>query len=189
MSGVRKFTQQVQKNGGDFTLGFWAKATGQMSLVRKGKYVSRSGSEYEEFNTLFMPQVTFFAQTSPPQHNLRFGLAQNTFGDVIIDSSCDDATPLAYDNVPIPEQKSTDGWQFFSVTFKNTTSKKCEAAANLLKGSEAGIIDLCFWNPESMFTAIELNYAMLISPIMMIPKALPFANVQQVYLKVICFCG
>jgi hypothetical protein len=34
-----------------------------------------------------------------------------------------------------------------------------------------------------MINALEINYPMLISPIMLIPEAIPFANVQQAYLQ------
>jgi hypothetical protein len=42
---------------------------------------------------------------------------------------------------------------------------------------------LCLFDPESMINALEMNYPMLISPIMLIPEAIPFANVQQTFLQ------
>lgn len=42
---------------------------------------------------------------------------------------------------------------------------------------------LCLYSPEAIFTAMEISYPMLISPIMLIPEAIPFSSVQQAYLK------
>jgi hypothetical protein len=57
---------------------------------------------------------------------------------------------------------------------------------NLVKTFEGGQFlqgGLCLYNPEAFFTAMEFSYPMLISPIMLIPEAIPFASVQQAYLK------
>jgi len=92
-----------------------------------------------------------------------------------------------FENVPLSSPASTSEWTFISVVRKNSTSNTyLQTATNLLKFSEAGELapgGLCLFDPESMINALEINYPMLISPIMLIPEAIPFANVQQTFLQ------
>jgi hypothetical protein len=42
---------------------------------------------------------------------------------------------------------------------------------------------ICLFDQTALFTAIEFNFPMLISPIMMLPKAISTAQLQALYLK------
>jgi hypothetical protein len=117
---------------------------------------------------------------SPPQHNVALGLwGSNHYGEARLDSACDEGTNNVYDNVPHPEL-SKEGWSFMSISRSNTTGR-IEVGVNLVKTFEGGQFNnggLCLFDPAALFTAIEISYPMLISPIMLIPEAIPFASVQ-----------
>lgn len=42
---------------------------------------------------------------------------------------------------------------------------------------------ICLFDEAALFTAIEFNFPMLISPIMLVPKAMATAQLQALYLK------
>ena len=146
---VEEFTAAMTAGGSTnpgFTMGFWAKPTGLLSLSAQ--------------DNLFNPSVTFFGkvglrslhlpndtrseitldyvftsnresfltiltcgQVSPPQSNLGIGLwASNHYGEARFDSACDEGSNNVYDNVPHPAL-STDEWSFVSVSRNSATAK------------------------------------------------------------------
>ena len=132
-----------------------------------------------------LQQIFFYGKTSPPQHNFGFGQYERNInlGEVVVDSSCDRANVFPFENVPLGAPASTSDWTFISLVRSNSSSGIVQTASNLLKFQEGAEQKLCLFSPESMINALEINYPMLITPIMLIPEALPFANVQQTYLK------
>ena len=206
---VTEFTKAMKKNGGDFTISFWVKPTGANSLVsdlsQKPMFVPQVlCMPVQLYGCMHVPlcvcltnqlttnhnstQIWFYGKTTPPQAQVGFGLWHtNPNGEVRVDSKCGRGIMWPYENVPLSDSASTSEWTFISVVRKNSTSNTyLQTATNLLKFSEAGELapgGLCLFDPESMINALEMNYPMLISPIMLIPEAIPFANVQQAYLQ------
>jgi hypothetical protein len=139
----------------------------------------------------FAPNVNFYADTSPPQSNARFGLMKNNAnGDVRVDSSCDDDAIFRHENVMLNGKAAgTEGWTFYSMSRKNTSAisdRVFDTALNLVRWTESGSqvkMNLCLYDPSSMFNLLEVNNDVLLSPIMMIPDYVSPAYVQQVYLK------
>jgi hypothetical protein len=71
---IDKFTADMLQNGGDFTMAFWVKPTGALSMNEHPKAPKDSNGQNR-----FFPHITFYAQTSPPQHNLQWGLWVSLF--------------------------------------------------------------------------------------------------------------
>ena len=104
-----------------------------------------------------------------------------------MDSTCGRGKNTAFELATLGAPASTSEWTFISVIRKNSSSDTyLRTASNLEKHSKPTDLapgGLCLFDPESMINALEINYPMLISPIMLIPEAIPFANVQQTYLQ------
>ena len=177
---VEQFTKDMTANGGSFTISFWARPTGAKSMD-----LNKDGV------LTFAPNVNFYADTSPPQSNARFGLMKNNAnGDVRVDSSCDDDAIFRHENVMLNGKAAgTEGWTFYSMSRKNTSAisdRVFDTALNLVRWTESGSqvkMNLCLYDPSSMFNLLEVNNDVLLSPIMMIPDYVSPAYVQQVYLK------
>ena len=170
---IAKFTRDVKAAKGDFSIAFWVKPLGQKSLHTKYKR--------------FFPHITFFAKTSPPQHNLLAGLYYNPNGEMRLDSPCGRTARDIYENVEM-KAASDSGWTFLAFSRRNTSTDGTNTgenfvATNLLKNYEMSELKQCLFDPEAFFSALEINYPMLISPIMMVPKALPFSLLQQMFLR------
>jgi len=69
---VREFSGHSRANNGDMTISFWAKPVGQPSMIGER----------------FFPQVSWFAQLHPPQHQLTQGLWFNPNGEFRVSSDC-----------------------------------------------------------------------------------------------------
>ena len=205
---MTEFTKKMKENGGDFTMSFWVKPTGANSLVKNfvgdPMFVPQVLMQDGRISCMhacmqtcarlcvrspthpqFYTQIYFYGKTSPPQANVGFGLYDTNInsGEVRVDSSCDRGNLWPFENVPLSQPASTSDWTFISVVRRNSSSPIVQTASNLLKFQEAAEQKLCLFDPESMINALEINYPMLISPIMLIPEAIPFANVQQTFLK------
>ncbi len=77
------------------------------------------------------------------------------------------------------------GWQFVAVTVgkRNTdTFSRCLVQSYEFN-KNLGDYKFCLYNREAIFEAIEVNYPILISPIMMVAKELPMVQLQQLYYK------
>jgi hypothetical protein len=173
---VDDFTAEMVANGGDFTLGFWVKPLGAESLTKDGA---------------FKPSVHFLSKLNPPQTNLAFGaFTSGSNGEARMRSACTgQPDPDVVDTEEIETFPSKlDGWTFLAISKSNkgrlTGTARASVATNIGKFTESqGSWDMCLYNPKSLFTAIEINYPALISPIMMIPQELPFSSVQELYYR------
>ena len=167
---VRAFTRDVKANGGDFSFAFWVKPVGDVSML------GDTGR--------FFPHINFFSTLSPPQHQLHVGYWVNPNGEARINTNCVNPNNKAsYWNVEHKKASNSD-WTFIAISHSNVSSpQETNVFTNLGKNKESADAPTCLYDPESFFNALEVNYPMLISPIMMVPKALPSALVQQEYLK------
>jgi len=83
---------------------------------------------------------------------------------------------------------SNSEWTFLAISFRNVTSaarpqQETTVFTNLGTNRELLAAPTCLYDDVSFFNAIEVNYPMLISPIMMVPEALPASTLQQEYLE------
>ncbi|EKX42859.1 hypothetical protein GUITHDRAFT_140993 [Guillardia theta CCMP2712] len=101
----------------------------------------------------FFPHINFFSSFSPPQESLLFGLWANPNGEARITSKC------------YGKGSRDPYWNIESNSEYNNE------------------FPLCLFNSSAFFMGIEINYPMLISPIMLTPQALPMAVVQQQFLQ------
>ena len=175
---IRRFTQDLKDNGGDWTIAFWVRADpGHLEQSKMGD----SGR--------FFPHLSFFASISPPQHAITIGKWINPNGEIRINSKCvrHGARDLFW-NVEHRSVSNTD-WTFIAVTTSNSTDPmEMHTMTNLGVNSEtesrcAGGHPNCLFDDQYLFRGIEINYPMLISPIMMVPRRLPFATLQEEYLR------
>eukprot|EP00961_Rhodomonas_salina_P008556 116530-Rhodomonas_salina.1 len=79
-----------------------------------------------------------------------------------------------------------DGWTMISISRKNADSAigkagDCTVVTNIARNWEGSALKQCLYDPTMFMQAIEVNYPSLMSPIMMIPKALPLASLQESY--------
>jgi hypothetical protein len=168
---VEKFTKEVLKNGGDYSIAFWMKPTEKSSLN----------------NGVFFPQAHFMNTISPPQHNFAVGkYITYPDGETRINSACFTGYGNYYSNNKL-SPASKDGWTFVTFRRRNSTAPMENAAfTNTIKSSnDHNSFAQCFYNSSSMFQMIEFNYPMLVSPIMMVPTDLPFARIQAMYYNLV----
>jgi len=115
-------------------------------------------------------------------HNLQV----NPNGEVRIDSSCGRTKRDLFENIEIRASSNSE-WTFLAISRQNSSTpinpQKTSVATNMDKNWEATELAQCLFNPTSFFTSMEINYPMLITPLLLIPKALDFATVQQTYLS------
>jgi len=168
---VEDFTAAVNANGGDWTIAFWIRPTGEESKI------------HELGN--FYPHVQFLGKLSPPQHNLAVGLWANPFGEARVFSECERSERDIYDNIEM-SAADPDGWTMISISRKNADSAigkagDCTVVTNIARNWEGSALKQCLYDPTMFMQAIEVNYPSLMSPIMMIPKALPLASLQESY--------
>jgi hypothetical protein len=152
-------------------------------------------SMMEMWSDHFFPSVTFFGSIAPPQPQLQFTkTAMGPFGEVKIYSTCKGASQGNGDNgaywtmIEMSGYLSTSGWSFVAFTATNMTDdpNKFQVFTTYTNSADrSNYIRLpnCLFNQETFFEAIEFNYPMLISPIMLIPEAVPAATLQSLYLK------
>ena len=174
---VRKFTKDLKANGGDFTIAFWVRADPRNPDQSK---MGESGR--------FFPHVSLYASISPPEPALTVGRWVNPNGEVRLHSKCvrKGAKDL-YWNVEHRKVSNTD-WTFIAMTTSNSTDPmEMHTITNLgVKSEESPLCTgytNCLFDDEYLFKGIEINYPMLISPIMMVPRKLPFATLQEEYLS------
>eukprot|EP00281_Chroomonas_sp_CCMP1168_P016014 CAMPEP_0206220982 /NCGR_PEP_ID=MMETSP0047_2-20121206/5167_1 /ASSEMBLY_ACC=CAM_ASM_000192 /TAXON_ID=195065 /ORGANISM="Chroomonas mesostigmatica_cf, Strain CCMP1168" /LENGTH=1725 /DNA_ID=CAMNT_0053643677 /DNA_START=282 /DNA_END=5460 /DNA_ORIENTATION=+ len=169
-SAVRAFTEEVVANGGDYTISFWMKPLGE--------YAQIPGTGR------FFPFLQMLSSISPPTHNLALAKWTATNGDVRLFSACDRGLKDLFENVEIRES-SNDGWTFYAFTRRNAreggSGSKTTTVTESARFSEDGVMRQCLYNESAFFRALEINYDVVISPIVMIAEALPFAKVQRMY--------
>ncbi|KAJ1475190.1 hypothetical protein T484DRAFT_1829420 [Baffinella frigidus] len=103
----------------------------------------------------FFPGIHYYGTLSPPQPQVSWGKSLNPNGEVRIFTKCQ----FSGQDVPRGTRVVTSGAQNY----------------------EEGTMPMCYYDEMSFFNAIEINQPMLISPIMLIPEALPFSTVQELY--------
>ena len=167
-AAVRNFTQASIGNGGDYTVAFWVKPIGE----------SAAGGP-----RTFVPQAHFMASLVPPRHNLGVGMYRaNDNPSFRINSACAAGPDIVYENSEF-EFKGADiqGWTMLAFARTNSTPEQNAAHVNLIHNIEPSGFKQCFFNPATLFEAIEFNSPMLVSPIMMIPQAVSLARVQRIF--------
>jgi hypothetical protein len=174
---VESFTRAVISNGGDHTIAFWVKPI-EKSLT----------------NGQFIPQAHFTSTISPPQQNYGVGkYSTHLSGEVRMNSACfNNINPDGYTRGHYYENSrlsaaSHDSWTLVTFRYRNSSSVfELSAYVNGIETSKStDSFPFCFYNSSSMFQMIEFNYPMLVSPIMLIPSALPLARIQQIYYSLV----
>uniref|UniRef100_A0A7S0W9M5 Polycystin cation channel PKD1/PKD2 domain-containing protein n=1 Tax=Hemiselmis tepida TaxID=464990 RepID=A0A7S0W9M5_9CRYP len=173
---VKEFTAEMKANGGDFTLAFWVKPLGETSLAPDGR---------------FLPSVSFLSTVSPPFSNIGFGpFTSGGNGEARMRSGCTGGNGPVGGQVDSEEiemsKASTDDWTFIAISKSNALRTsglaRASVATNLGRFTEGqGSWDMCLEDPEALFNAVEVNFPMLISPVMLVPQELPFGLVQEIY--------
>jgi hypothetical protein len=165
-AAIEGFTEAVREGGGDYTVAFWMKPVGGESL---------EGGR-------FFPQAHFMASLSPPQHNLMIGkTTMNSNGESRVYTSCFSGKGRFFEYTEL-KPTSSDGWTFVAFTRDNSSTQTLNSlVTNLVQNEMIGEFRQCFYNDSAMFSAIEFNYPMLVSPIMLIPEILPLARLQETY--------
>ena len=81
-------------------------------------------------------------------------------------------------------------WQFVAMTFsyrKKPSGEKFAVARGIINSLEfvkpLGDYSLCPYEPSALFSAIEVNYPVLMTPVMMVAKELPMGQVQEYFYK------
>jgi hypothetical protein len=164
---VTKFTAAVKASGGDFTIGLWMRPVGAKSL-EKGK---------------FNPSLVFHASMFPPTHQfLLGGFGDNPQGAVHVHSACDRAIHDV-EKIGLSHASSKE-WTFVAWTYRNSTRPlQMTTVTNLnhnVKEFQSGD-PLCLFNESAIFNAIEVNYPMLVSPILMVPRVMSLGELQRHY--------
>ena len=74
-----------------------------------------------------------------------------------------------------------EGWTFYAYSSTNVTANRTQQFkmyTNLWERIDTVNFRTCFQNPAAFFTGIEINYDLLISPIMLVPRALSTSTLQ-----------
>jgi hypothetical protein len=166
---ITDFTAKVRANGGDFSISFWVRPSDETSLQ----------------GALFVPQITFYAQLTPPEHNLVLGV-YNTHpgGELRLHSPCksQDSSHM-YESI-YTSASDVDGWTRFTYIRKNATKHGNNGNTLIqnikVKGQET-TESFCLFNEDRIFSALEVNYPMYISPIQLYPEALRIEQAQLMY--------
>ena len=174
---IQKFTAASSANGGDFTVAMWVRPVN----------IPSSASKHTDGN--FYPSLQFMSSMSPPQHNLAFGKWLNAKGEARLYSSCStNAENQNYlTNVEL-RRSSNDDWTFLAISRRSSTSPRSTfTQTNLDRFEEDDLYDLCLWDSTVFFRALEMNYPMTMSPLMLIPEALDAQDLQALMLQVWVF--
>jgi hypothetical protein len=133
--------------------------------------------------------VHFFASLVPPAQQILIQSLGSTFAGARLNTGCPPSTMAVSDLVQGTADEgidfpavSPDGWTFISISRSNSSASKVTVgAANLNQASYPALLDFCPLDPRSLFRAIEFNYPMLVSPIMMTATVFPLSKLQEIY--------
>ena len=171
---VKTFTSAAVQNSGDFTIAFWVRPVGPSSLTR----------EQDSARQKFQPSVLFYSSLFPPEHNVVLGgFSLNPNGEARVHTACVGQGDRIFENVAI-SQPLHDDWNFIALIRRNSSKTlrfQTSVVSDANFNSEDSKPPLCLYNDTAIFNAIEVNYPMLISPILMIPEAVPIAALQRRY--------
>jgi len=173
---VEEFTRAVVAGGGDYTIKFWVRPVDQDSF---------------DPELLFAPQLSFFSQLSPPRSHL---LMTNIWGQVRgcvqhVSASDDPQDPsMTLDRCVEHDKLSSDmDWTFVAITFKNATELEQSSAKVIINTKvhreNSGTFALELYDPSALFTAIETNYPVLLSPLELSPRVYSDAELQIIYYR------
>lgn len=171
ISAVREFTAASAANNKDFTMAMWVRPSGTSSLHKESRR--------------FFPGVSYYGTLSPPQHQISWGQNLNPNGEVRVFTPCAYSGQFAFENIEMKSADDSD-WTFLSISRRSSDSGT-RVVTSGAENYEAGNMPMCYYDdgssgsPASFFNSIEINQPMLISPIMLVPKALPFSTVQELY--------
>jgi len=180
MEPVRNFTRDLKERGGDYTIAFWVKPVSMDSELTHN---------VDGPTGRFFPHIKFLSQITPPTHHVSLLYFVNPNGEFRFDSKCpSEKSRDIFWNIEV-NKASNDGWTFFSASVQNVS----RGSDGLVDGNTftntgvnsetADSFFTCLYDESAFFRAIEVNYPMLITPIMMIPKYLPIATLQTEYLR------
>lgn len=164
-------------NGGEYSIGFWVKPLGGESEMHG------SGQ--------FHPHLMFYADAFPPKPQLSLSKTSlGPFGEFRTYSSCavDEYEGTYGWASEVSALADMDGWTFYAYSSTNLTDsgdtpQQFKMYTNLWERIDNAEFRTCLHNPTYFFTALEVNYDMLLSPIMLIPKVLTASALQTLYLK------
>jgi len=161
---IEEWTRKVKAGGGDWTIAFWMKPDG-FGALHEGR---------------FFPHLNFYSSLSPPQHNLAIGLFENPNGEAQYFSSCGEGE-FVMQNVEL-KAASNDGWTFVAVQRTNATvPRDISVMTDFGRWREGSNYEQCLYDETAFFRMLEFNYPVLVSPIMLSSKAIPFSKLQETY--------
>ncbi|KAJ1481275.1 hypothetical protein T484DRAFT_1899711 [Baffinella frigidus] len=168
ISQVRAFTEASKANGNDFTEHH---LTCSYSLNLNGK------ARVEH-------HPTYIYSLNPNggariEHHLTYSYSLNPNGEARVFTDCDYNGQFQFENVEMMAAENSK-WTFLSIS-RDATTGYVRVVTNGVENAEGGSMSWCPFDEGSFFNAIEVNQPMLISPIMMVPEALPFGVVQRLY--------
>jgi len=167
------FTEEVKKNGGDFSISFWYKPFDEQSLI----------------GDRFLPHLAFYSTLFPPKHNLVLGVFDsNPNGELRVHSNCRRADSSQMFETLHTGAAAVDGWTRFTYVRKNATrhtTRSDTLMQNIKQQFQETKTPLCLFDEENMFSAIEINYPMYITPIELYPEALHVEDLQIMYYNVV----
>ena len=170
---VKEFTESTLANGGDYTIGLW---------VRPVVLPDPTASLHPNGN--FHPSIQFLSSISPPKPLLGLSLWANPQGEVRWYTTCKNSSSRdPYENIQTFAAKK-DGWTFIAISRINSTwpsSTSTKTITDVSSFEEDTIAVQCLHNEEHMFQGLEINYPMLIGPIMLVPQALSLQAMQRIY--------
>lgn len=169
-----EFTADVRRNGGDFTIMFWVRPSDGDSFMTDG--------------SLFLPHLAFYSSLFPPEHNIVLGAYKSSDGGALrVHSRCRTSGDSPMYESLYTSASSVDGWTRITYIRKNSSEHEdVKYHENiLLQGASAKKQEsrepVCLFNEETIFSALEVNYPMYISPIQLYPEALAVEHVQRMY--------
>eukprot|EP00961_Rhodomonas_salina_P233892 3160641-Rhodomonas_salina.1 len=89
------------------------------------------------------------------------------------------------------KEASNEEWTFVSIVRRNRVVsddgtpllRDTTTMTNFGKTREGSDLEECFYDSDAMFSFLEINYPVLLSPIMMTARAVPVAELQQEYYR------
>jgi len=94
---------------------------------------------------------------------------------------------------------SNSEWTFYAISFNNGSgiaggdggggsssspnTQRSETVTNTGVNAESASFPFCLFDDTAFFRAIEVNFPLLLSPVMMLPRAVPVTRLQEEYLS------
>lgn len=165
----------VKANGGDYSILFWVRKSGESSLDASGQ---------------FLPHMNFYESVTPADFTLSLHASHKGLGAdfpfFVTFSTCGDTEykeVRTYNKGPLPQED----WTLVSMVRTNTTSPtKFSAGFDYVSYDEPGVgngeFPYCMVNASNpIISALDFNFDMLVSPIVLVPWAMQLSDVQKYY--------